>query len=129
MASPITTHPLLGDDPLDEERPEPESASRAPAQRRDIDWRQPLGGVALAFALVSFLVGWFQIANTEQEWEQLPYLASAGGLGVVALATAVALFVSVEHTRDREAIGELVREIRILKRKIEHLESTGKETA
>lgn len=128
MASPSTTHPLLGDEPLDDEPPELRVPSPSSGQRRDVDWRQPLGAVALGFALLSFCVGWFQIANTDQEWEQLPYLASAGGLGVVALATAIALFVSVEHTRDREAIGELVREIRGLKRKIEQMESAGRET-
>jgi hypothetical protein len=117
MVSTTTTtaHPLLDDPPA-----EPE-ISVVRGSRRDIDWRQPLAYVALALSLVSFLVGWFQIANTEQEWEQLPYLASAGGIGVVMLGVGLALSVSIEHTRDREAVGELVREIRALKSQIDAL--------
>lgn len=113
MASTATTHPLLDDPPA-----EPQiTVTRS--SRSDIDWRQPLAYVAVAFSLISFLVGWFQIANTEEEWEQLPYLASAGGIGVVTLGVGLALMVSIEHTRDREAVGELVREIQGLKQQID----------
>jgi hypothetical protein len=115
MVSTTTAHPLLDDPPA-----EPQ-ISPGPSPRRDIDWRQPLAFVALALSLISFLVGWFQIANTDQEWEQLPYLASAGGIGVVMLGVGLALLVSIEHTRDREAVGELVREIRDLKRQVDAL--------
>ncbi|MDP1819109.1 MAG: hypothetical protein Q8K58_04350 [Acidimicrobiales bacterium] len=114
-----TTHPLMA------EEHEDEVLDREPApRRREVDWRQPMAYVAMGFSLLSFLVGWFQIANTEQEWEQLPYLASAGGVGVVALGVAVALLVSIEHTRDREAVGELLKEIRSLKRRIEAMDSS-----
>lgn len=116
MTSTTTTnHPLLDDPP---EEPQTPVVYRS---RRDIDWRQPLAYGVIALSFVSFLVGWFQIANTEQEWEQLPYLASAGGIGVVMLGVGLALLVSIEHTRDREAVGELVREIRVLKGQIEEL--------
>lgn len=115
MVLTTTTHPLLDDPPA-----EPQIAA-VRGSRRDIDWRQPLAYVAVALSLISFLVGWFQIANTEQEWEQLPYLASAGGIGVVMLGVGLALLVSIEHTRDREAVGELVREIRGLKSQIDAL--------
>jgi hypothetical protein len=115
-----TTHPLMA------EEHEEEIVSLEPAapRRREVDWRQPMAYVAMGFSLLAFLVGWFQIANTEQEWEQLPYLASAGGIGVVALGAAVALLVSIEHTRDREAVGELLKEIRALKRRIEAMDSS-----
>lgn len=117
MDTSTTPHPLLAEE-QDDEVANPEPAY----QRREVDWRQPMAYVAMGFSLLSFLVGWFQIANTEQEWEQLPYLASAGGIGVVALGVAVALLVSVEHTRDREAVSELVKEIRSLKRRIEAMD-------
>jgi hypothetical protein len=115
MVSTTTAHPLLDEAPAEPQT----SADRS--SRRDIDWRQPLAYVAIALSLISFLVGWFQIANTEQEWEQLPYLASAGGIGVVMLGIGLALMVSIEHTRDREAVGELVREIRALKSQVDAL--------
>lgn len=113
MVLTTTAHPLL------EEPPKEPQISVVHGSRRDIDWRQPLAYVAVGLSLIAFLVGWFQIANTENEWEQLPYLASAGGIGVVMLGIGLALLVSIEHTRDREAVSELVREIRGLKRQIE----------
>lgn len=120
MTSTTSRHPLLDDD-----APPAPAASFAP--RRITDWRQPVGGIAFGVALTSFLIGWYQIANTENEWQQLPYLASAGGLGVIALGVGLTLFVSVEHTRDREAIGDLVREIQRLSRKVDALEAAAQE--
>ncbi len=110
-------HPLLdvGGEP-------PSSRSRTP---RQVDWRQPMALVAIVFSVVAFAVAWYGIANTENEWEQLPYLASGGALGVLGLGAAIALMVSVEHTRDREAVGELVAEIRHLRARVESLEASA----
>jgi hypothetical protein len=122
MQTSNVAHPLLPASTSDDQ-PAPDR-KKARSRREPIDWRQPLAIVLLVLAALAFLVGWYGIANTNQEWEQLPYLASAGGLGVLALAAGLALFVSMEHSRDRDAIGELVDEVRGLHTRMAALEAT-----
>lgn len=108
----MTDLTTLDDHPFAHERehPLPDTSYRRLPQGilANLEWRQTLGGVALIAGLVAILVAWFGSSGTLDPGKQMPYLVSGGIGGAALIAVGMTLFLSLEHARDREALGRLL---------------------
>lgn len=115
-------HHPFADDP-------PESARRAQMPLRpfaqgslaDLEWRQVLGAVFLLAGVVAVLVAWFGISGTLDPGKQMPYLVSGGVGGAALIAVGMTLFLSLEHARDRAALGEVLDRLGALERRLDRV--------
>lgn len=130
MSPTVREHPLaashLG------ERPSPADDTLTSGSRRQIsadgapprdprpprDWRLTVSAICAGVSALIFGIGWFGISGTSEVYEQLPYLLSAGGPGILLIGVALAVYLNHEHTADRIGIA-LVLE------RLERLEATG----
>ena len=114
---PALDHPLLGDNEVDTILPTVES-ERDRKGLAALDRRQTLGALLIVAGLLAVLAAWFGISGTNNTTAQLSYLASGGIGGAGFLLIGSLLFVSQEHSRDREALdaafGQLDARIRRL---------------
>ena len=78
---------------------------------RTLEWRQVAGGVLVVAGLVALLLGWWGVSGTDQQWKELPYLVSGGLGGIAMIGVGLALFVSFEHWRDREALRQVLQKL------------------
>ena len=96
-------HPLLGADEAETILPSVE-IERERKGLAALDRRQTLGAFLIAAGLLAVLGAWFGISGTNNTTDQLAYLASGGIGGAGFLRIGSLLFVSQEHSRDREAL-------------------------
>ena len=80
----------------------------ADAPLRTLAARQAVGGGLVVAGLLAVLAGWWGVAGTPETWKQFSYLASGGVGGAALVAVGIAVLISYEHARDREAIAELL---------------------
>ena len=115
MARELTLdHPLLGAEQAEAILPAVETERDGRRGLGALDRRQTLGGVLILVGLLAVLGAWFGISGTNNTTDQLSYLASGGIGGAAFLLIGSILFVSQEHSRDREAFALLDARIRRL---------------
>lgn len=83
----------------------------APGSFRTLEWRQVVGGVLVLAGFVALIVGWWGVSGTDQQWKELPYLVSGGLGGIATIGVGLALFISFEHWRDREALRQVLHKL------------------
>ncbi|HVW35081.1 MAG TPA: hypothetical protein VHL53_21290 [Acidimicrobiia bacterium] len=115
MARELTLeHPLLSGEQAEAILPAVEGERAGRAGLGGLDRRQTLGGVLILAGLLAVLGAWFGISGTNNTTDQLSYLASGGIGGAAFLLIGSILFVSQEHSRDRESFALLDARIRRL---------------
>jgi len=115
MARELTLeHPLLGGEQAEPILPAVQAERAGRGGLAALDRRQTLGGLLLLAGLLAVLGAWFGISGTNNTTAQLSYLASGGIGGAAFLLIGSILFVSQEHSRDREAFAQLDARIRRL---------------
>jgi hypothetical protein len=115
MAREVTLeHPLLGGEQAEAILPAVEAERSGRGGLGALDRRQTFGGVVILAGLLAVLGAWFGISGTNNTTAQLSYLASGGLGGAAFLLIGSLLFVSQEHTRDREAFAQLDARLRRL---------------
>jgi hypothetical protein len=115
MARELTLdHPLLGNEQTEAILPAVEGEREGRRGLGALDRRQTLGGVLVFVGLLAVLGAWFGISGTNNTTDQLSYLASGGIGGAAFLLIGSILFVSQEHSRDREAFALLDARLRRL---------------
>lgn len=102
-----------------------EETTAASADRKErshhrgaLDWRQVLGGVAIAAGLIALIGGWIGMSGTTDLSAQLTYMFSGGFGGAGLLAVGATFLVGFEHHADRIAIRELDHEIAVLQAEV-----------
>jgi hypothetical protein len=117
MATSIRNHPLTkraNDRP--EAHAEAARQTRSPILPKD---RRLLGSVlAVCGSGIAFVIGWFGMSSETDVSRQMPYLASAGGVGVVLVVVALALYVDYEHNADRKGIQLVLERLESLERSV-----------
>lgn len=91
----------------------------------NLEWRQAVGALLLLAGVVAVFVAWFGISGTLDPGKQMPYLVSGGIGGAALIAIGMTLFLSLEHARDRAALGEVLDRLDALERRLEQLDGTG----
>ena len=117
MATSTRNHPVIKrakDNPETQARPPRQNiASSLPKDRR------LLGSLlAAAGSAIAFLVGWIGMSSETEVGRQMPYLASAGGVGVVLVVLALALFLDYEHAADRKGIQMVLDRLQAVERSV-----------
>lgn len=97
----------------------PRGVARSRGSFEALDWRQAVGGGLIALGMIGIVVAWFGVSGTLDPGEQMPYISSGGFGGSALIAIGVTLLVSFEHTRDRDALAEVLAELDDLKRRID----------
>lgn len=87
------------------------TAAGGDAPLRTLAARQAVGGGLVIAGLLAVLAGWWGVAGTPETWKQFSYLASGGVGGAALVAVGVAVLISYEHARDREAIADMLDRI------------------
>lgn len=117
MATSTRNHPLTkraNDDSEAQSRPTRQSASSALPKDRRL-----LGSMlAAAGSGIAFLIGWIGMSSETDVSRQMPYLASAGGIGVVLVVVALALFLDYEHAADRKGIELVLERLQTVERSV-----------
>jgi hypothetical protein len=97
----------------------------APGALASLEWRQALGAVALFMGVIAVFVAWFGISGTLDPGKQMPYLVSGGIGGAALIAVGMTLFLSLEHARDRAALGEVLDRLDALEQRLDGLSRNG----
>lgn len=119
-------HPLsaLGSDEAVPPGPVAERRPTAPAvpvrgSLQSLDWRQAVGGALVVLGMLAIVVAWFGVSGTLEPGEQMPYISSGGFGGAALIAIGVTLLISFEHTRDRDALAQVLAELDELRRRLD----------
>ena len=78
-------------------------------------WDRVLAWALIAAGLVALLVGWIGVSSTPYLAEQLPYLVSAGMLGLFLLGLGATVWISADlrdEWRKLDEVAELLAEQR-----------------
>lgn len=122
--------------------PSPATTRRAPAEpvagvRRvparvstvgslqSLDWRQAAGGALVVLGMLGIIIAWFGVSGTLDPGEQMPYISSGGFGGAALIAVGVTMLISFEHTRDRDALAEVLEELDELRQRLDSQSSAG----
>lgn len=84
-----------------------------------LDWRQALGGALIVLGMLAIIVSWFGVSGTLDPGEQMPYISSGGFGGSALIAIGVTLLISFEHSRDREALAQVLDELDDVRRRLD----------
>lgn len=117
MATSTRNHPLTkraNENPEAQARSARQSASSALPKDRRL-----LGSILAAIGSgVAFLIGWIGMSSETDVSRQMPYLASAGGVGVVLIVISLALFLDYEHGADRKGIQLVLERLAAVERSV-----------
>lgn len=111
-----TTSRRAGTDPA--ERRVPVRSSTA-GSLQSLDWRQAVGGALVVLGMLGIVVAWFGVSGTLDPGEQMPYISSGGFGGAALIAVGVTLLISFEHTRDRDALAQVLDELDELRHRLD----------
>jgi len=78
-------------------------------------WDRVLAGALAVGGLVALLVGWLGVSSTPYLAEQLPYLVSAGLLGLFLLGLSASVWISADlrdEWRKLDEVADLLSELR-----------------
>jgi hypothetical protein len=78
-------------------------------------WDRLLAWLLVAVGLVALLVGWLGVSGTPYLAEQLPYLVSAGMLGLFLLGVGATVWISADlrdEWRKLDELTEVLTEVR-----------------
>jgi len=113
---------------------EPASGARQAAVRsstagslQSLDWRQAVGGALLVLGMLGIIIAWFGVSGTLDPGEQMPYISSGGFGGAALIAVGVTLLISFEHTRDRDALAQVLDELDDLRRRLDSQIGAGEQ--
>lgn len=120
--SEMALHPLLeaaDDEPAVETTHPATAGAPADATVGATDRRQTIGIGFMGLGVVVLLIAWWGVSGTADTVDQLSYIGSGVAAGVCLLVVGTVLIVACEHTRDREAILQLGRELGTQLRQLE----------
>jgi hypothetical protein len=86
---------------------------------QSLDWRQAVGGAHVVLGMLAIIIAWFGVSGTLDPGEQMPYISSGGFGGAALIAVGVTLLISFEHSRDRDALGQVLDELDQLRRRLD----------
>ena len=112
------------DEPAARARPVPLRSSAA-GSLQSLDWRQAVGGALVVLGMLGIIIAWFGVSGTLDPGEQMPYISSGGFGGAALIAVGVTLLISFEHTRDREALAQVLDELDDLRRQLDLEDAPG----
>lgn len=78
------------------------------------DWRLAASVGCAAGSGIAFFYGWIGISAKAEVYKQLPYLISAGGVGIVLIVVALTFYLNHEHTADRVGIALVLERLQNL---------------
>lgn len=93
--------------------PKPQTAPGA------LDWRQAVGGGLVGLGFIATLVAWYGVSGTLDPGEQMPYISSGGFGGAALIALGVTMLVAYEHSRDRDALRDVLDELDAVRSRLE----------
>lgn len=99
--------------------------SSAPGSLQSLDWRQAAGGALVVLGMLGIIIAWFGVSGTLDPGEQMPYISSGGFGGAALIAVGVTMLISFEHTRDRDALAEVLEELDELRQRLDSQGSAG----
>lgn len=99
--------------------------SSAPGSLQSLDWRQAAGGALVVLGMLGIIIAWFGVSGTLDPGEQIPYISSGGFGGAALIAVGVTMLISFEHTRDRDALAEVLEELDELRQRLDSFGSAG----
>lgn len=86
---------------------------------QSLDWRQAVGGALIVLGMLAIVISWFGVSGTLDPGEQMPYISSGGFGGSALIAIGVTLLISFEHSRDRDALAQVLDELDDVRRRLE----------
>ena len=97
------------------------AATPSPARGslESLDWRQAVGGALIVLGMLAIVIAWFGVSGTLDPGEQMPYISSGGFGGSALIAIGVTLLVSFEHSRDRDALAQVLDELDELRQRLD----------
>lgn len=125
--SSLDEHPLTS---LGRDDPDPTAPAAAPRIRavtpvrgslQSLDWRQAVGGAFVVLGMIAIVIAWFGVSGTLDPGEQMPYISSGGFGGAALIAIGVTLLISFEHTRDRDALAQVLSELDELRERLDEV--------
>lgn len=116
--SSATTSRRAATDPATAARRVPVRSSTA-GSLQSLDWRQAVGGALVVLGMLGIVVAWFGVSGTLDPGEQMPYISSGGFGGAALIAVGVTLLISFEHTRDRDALAQVLDELDELRHRLD----------
>lgn len=90
-----------------------------PGSLQSLDWRQAVGGALVVLGMVGIVIAWFGVSGTLDPGEQMPYISSGGFGGAALIAVGVTMLISFEHTRDRDALAQVLDELDELRHRLD----------
>lgn len=124
----LDQHPFADSGPARERRPARVSPLSQGAMG-NLDWRQALGGAFVVAGVVAVLVGWYGVSGTLDPGKQMPYLVSGGIGGAALIAMGMISFLSLEHARDRAALGDVLDRLDSVEGRLDRLNNGSAEGA
>lgn len=95
------------------------AASPVRGSLQSLDWRQATGGALVVLGMLAIVIAWFGVSGTLDPGEQMPYISSGGFGGAALIAVGVTLLISFEHTRDRDALAQVLDELDELRHRLD----------
>lgn len=93
--------------------------SSVPGSLQSLDWRQAVGGALVVLGMLGIIIAWFGVSGTLDPGEQMPYISSGGFGGAALIAVGVTLLISFEHSRDRDALAQVLDELDELRQRLD----------
>jgi len=94
-------------------------AGSAAGSLQSLDWRQAVGGALVVLGMLGIIIAWFGVSGTLDPGEQMPYISSGGFGGAALIAIGVTLLISFEHSRDRDALAQVLDELDELRERLD----------
>jgi hypothetical protein len=92
-----------------------------------LDWRQAVGGGLVVLGMLGIIIAWFGVSGTLDPGEQMPYISSGGFGGAALIAVGVTLLISFEHSRDRDALAQVLDELDELRQRLDSQGAAGEQ--
>ena len=99
--------------------------SSVPGSLQSLDWRQAVGGALVILGMLGIIIAWFGVSGTLDPGEQMPYISSGGFGGAALIAVGVTMLISFEHTRDRDALAQVLDELDELRHRLDSQGAPG----
>ncbi len=99
--------------------------SSVPGSLQSLDWRQAAGGALVVLGMLGIIIAWFGVSGTLDPGEQMPYISSGGFGGAALIAVGVTMLISFEHTRDRDALAQVLDELDELRTRLDSQGAAG----
>jgi hypothetical protein len=101
--------------------------SSVPGSLQSLDWRQAAGGALVLLGMLGIIIAWFGVSGTLDPGEQMPYISSGGFGGAALIAVGVTMLISFEHTRDRDALAQVLDELDELRQRLDSQGAAGEQ--